>query len=88
MKNQLRQGSVSTLNIYSVSFNNVNPRLLGYATFPWDYSNNPRKDGIVLKFDTVPGGANPYSFKGVTLTHEIGRELSKVSFEECTAIDT
>jgi hypothetical protein len=73
MKKQLRQGGPSTLNVYTVGFNNDGARgLLGYATFPATYSSNPDDDGIVLHYATLPGGSQePYN-KGQTLTHEVG----------------
>jgi len=72
MKSELRQGDSSTLNIY-ITLLDLN--LMGYATFPQDYSSNPLDDGVVLNFITLPG-MNIYEGKiGRTATHEIGHWL-------------
>lgn len=73
MKSALRVGGRADLNVYTVGFNSGSGAgLLGYSTFPWDFSSNPTDDGVVILYSSLPGGtAAPYDL-GETLTHEAG----------------
>lgn len=48
MKNELRKGNSATLNIYynECRRDEGGGTLLGYATFPSDYDNDPKDDGV------------------------------------------
>jgi hypothetical protein len=62
---------------YVLHFYTSNPGggILGWATFPWELSGNPRMDGVVIKNGTINGGStSPYNL-GDTAVHEVGHWL-------------
>lgn len=72
-KNALRKGGPETLNLYTANPSGIlGSGLLGWATFPTDYTASPKQDGVVVRFSTVPGGTSAPYDEGDTATHEVG----------------
>ena len=66
------QGDAAALNIWTTN----GPGYLGFATFPSWYKRSPELDGIVLDYNSFPGGAYGDAFSlGKTATHETGHWL-------------
>jgi hypothetical protein len=74
MKEQLRRGDRTALNIYA---GNIGGGLLGWAYFPQDTRNRNRAalDGVVILDESMPGGATTWYSEGDTATHEVGHWL-------------
>ena len=67
MKESLRKGGKADLNVYT-----GNMSLLGYANLPQDYDKFGVLDGVVINYESVPGGSFAFYNLGKTLTHEVG----------------
>lgn len=59
---------------YYLNFYTANPGggLLGWATFPWDQAGDPNMDGVVVRWDSLPGQPGDPFNEGDTGTHEVG----------------
>lgn len=65
---KLNKGGKSALNIYTARVSGS----LGWARFPWQPNE---VDGIVVRYTTMPGGAEPYKNLGDQVVHEVGHWL-------------
>lgn len=74
IKAKLRKGGPGSLNLYITDLSACG--LLGYSSWPWDVAKKGlTMDGVVIHYDTLPGGQyRPYNL-GRTSIHEIGHWL-------------
>lgn len=72
MKEKLRVGGPETLNLFVAQLGRL---VLGYATYPYWYKDDPRLDGVVIDWRSVPGGPLRDFARGFTAVHEIGHWL-------------
>ena len=69
MKRALKVGGPETLNIYTAK---LGQNLLGYAYLAQNAADVGVLDGVVVHFQTLPGGTFPIYSEGDTATHEVG----------------
>jgi hypothetical protein len=74
MKATHNNGDATTLNIYTVVFNDTTPSL-GTSSMPSFYYRKPKLDGVMIRHTTLPGGSTANYNMGRTLTHETGHWL-------------
>lgn len=71
-KEALSIDPATTLNIYT---GELAGKLLGWSWFPWDFPEDDTMHGVVMHFQTLPGGNFfPYHL-GDTAAHEVGHYL-------------
>ena len=71
-KNAMANTPGSALNIYTCK---PGQNLLGWAVFPWTSAAGTNQDGVVIHYNSLPGGSlAPYNLGG-TATHEVGHYL-------------
>jgi hypothetical protein len=69
MKQSLAIDPLHVLNFYT---NDLPGDGLGYARFPWEFTENSYMHGVVCDFGSMPSGTIPNFNEGDTGVHEIG----------------
>jgi hypothetical protein len=72
MKEALKVGGPETLNLYTAK---LGANLLGYAYLAQDAADVGALDGVVVHFQSLPGGNFEIYSEGDTATHEVGHWL-------------
>jgi hypothetical protein len=76
MKSALHKGGANELNLYLNEPGYEKPGdLIGIATWPWDYQAASALDGVMLRYSTIPGGADKPFNEGKQASHETGHWL-------------
>ncbi|GAB3992666.1 zinc metalloprotease [Nocardioides marmoraquaticus] len=72
MRRTLHRGSSASLNLYVTRPGSAGDDILGFARFPWQYKATPRRDGVTVNREALPGGRVRGYNRGDTLVHEVG----------------
>ncbi|KAF9528764.1 hypothetical protein CPB83DRAFT_297937 [Crepidotus variabilis] len=74
MRQALRIGTASDLNIYTVGFlsEESKGKVAGYASFPFEYAGAPFRDSVVMLSSALPAVYEHSFYIGRVATHEIG----------------
>ncbi len=76
MRSSLRVGDAGTLNVFlNAPYLDNRGDLLGISLFPWLYQQYSEADGVLLRYSTLPGGAESRNNRGKVLVHEVGHWL-------------
>lgn len=71
MKQSLAIDPSHAINIYSALPTTFN----GKASFPWEFSENDYRHGIIIDYRTLPDGSHPTWYAGENAVHEAGHYL-------------
>lgn len=67
--------NIDPANILNIYINKPGDNILGFATFPWMYSESNFLHGVVILNESLPGGTAENYNLGKTAVHEIGHYM-------------